>query len=161
LPSKRALQEQKQEKEEAMDAKKIIAVLFLILPVLSSVPAEGFTVGGEISFTKTGDLFIQLATEEEFNNDRMPPFALILRVGPEEMKKGKVSFQFGKVPVGTYGIRCFQDVNENQKLDRGVFGPSEPWGVYRPKRPAFRGPKFEEISFVLDRDMVDVQVEVK
>jgi uncharacterized protein (DUF2141 family) len=77
------------------------------------------------------------------------------------MKKGKVSFQFGEVPRGTYGIRCFQDVNENQKLDRGVFGPSEPWGVYRPKRPAFRGPQFEEISFVVDRDMVDVQVEVK
>ena len=144
-----------------MDAKKIIAVLFLILPVLSSVPAEGFTVGGEISFTKTGDLFIQLATEEEFNNDRMPPFALILRVGPEEMKKGKVSFQFGGVPRGTYGIRCFQDVNENQKLDRGVFGPSEPWGVYRPKRPAFRGPKFEEISFPVDRDIIHIQVEVK
>ena len=144
-----------------MDAKKIIAVLFLILPVLSSVPAEGFTVGGEISFTKTGDLFIQLATEEEFNNDRMPPFALILRVGPEEMKKGKVSFQFGGVPAGTYGIRCFQDVNENQKLDRGVLGPSEPWGVYRPKRPAFRGPKFEEISFVVDQDMTYIQIEVK
>lgn len=144
-----------------MDGKKIIALLFLILPVLSSVPAEGFTVGGEISFTQTGDLFIQLATEEEFNNDRMPPFALILRVGPEETKKGKVPFQFGGVLTGTYVIRCFQDVNENQKLDRGMFGPSEPWGVYRPKRPAFRGPKFEEISFAVDRDMVDVQVEVK
>jgi uncharacterized protein (DUF2141 family) len=144
-----------------MDGKKMIGILFLILPVLSWVPAEGFTVGGEISFTKTGDLFIQLATEEEFNNDRMPPFALVLRVGPEEMKKGKVPFQFGSVPAGTYAIRCFQDVNENQKLDRGVFGPREPWGVYRPKRPAFRGPKFEEISFSVARDIVDVLVEVK
>ena len=144
-----------------MDGKIMIAILFLVMPVFSWVPAEGFTVGGEISFTKTGDLFIQLATEEEFNNDRMPPFALVLRVGPEEIMKGKVPFQFGGVPAGTYGIRCFQDVNENQKLDRGVFGPREPWGVYRPKRPAFRGPKFEEISFVVDRDIVDVLVEVK
>jgi uncharacterized protein (DUF2141 family) len=144
-----------------MDRKKMIMLLFLILPVLWWVPAEGFVVGGEISFTKTGDLFIQLATEEEFNNDRMPPFALILRVGPEEMKRGKVSFQFGGVPEGAYGIRCFQDVNENQRLDRGGFGPKEPWGVYRPMRPAFRGPKFEEISFVVDRDIVDVLVEVK
>ena len=144
-----------------MDGKNMMAILFFILPVLPWVPAEGFMVGGEISFTKTGDLFIQLANEEEFNNDRTPPFALILRVGPEEMKKGKVSFQFGGVPGGTYGVRCFQDVNENQRLDRGVFGPSEPWGVYRPTRPAFRGPKFEEISFPVDRDITHIQIEVK
>ena len=144
-----------------MNGEKNIALLFLILPVLGWVPAEGFTVGGEVSFTQNGDLFIQLATEEEFMNDRMPPFALLLRVGPEETKKGKVPFQFGGVPAGTYAIRCFQDVNENQKLDGGVFGPREPWGVYRPKRPAFRGPKFEEISFSVDRDIVDVLVEVK
>jgi uncharacterized protein (DUF2141 family) len=139
----------------------MMAILFIILPILSWIPAQAFVVEGEISFTKTGDLFIQLVNEEEFNNDRMPPFAMILRVGPEEMKKGRVSFQFGGVSAGTYGIRCFQDVNENQKLDRGVFGPREPWGVYRPKRPAFRGPKFEEISFTVDRDITRIQVEVK
>jgi uncharacterized protein (DUF2141 family) len=144
-----------------MDRKIMMAMLVWILPVLWWNPAEGFTVGGEISFTKTGDLFIQLANEEEFKNDRTPPFALIIRVGPEEKEKGKVSFQFGGVPAGTYGIRCFQDVNGNQKLDWGTFGPSEPWGVYRPKRPAFRGPRFEEISFVVDKDILDVLVEVK
>ena len=144
-----------------MDAKKMIAIFIFILPVLPWIPAEGFMVGGEISFTKTGDLFVQLVKEEEFHNDRMPPFALILRVGPEEMKQGKVSFQFGGVPAGTYGIRCFQDVNKNQKLDRGVFAPSEPRGVYRPQRPAFRGPKFEEISFFVDRDLTQIQIEVK
>jgi uncharacterized protein (DUF2141 family) len=144
-----------------MHRKKLIAILFFTLPVLSWIPAEGFMVGGEISFTKTGDLFIQLANEEEFNNNRTPPFALILHVGPEETKKGRVPFQFGGVSAGTYAIRCFQDVNQNQKLDRGVFGPSEPWGVYRPKRPAFRGPKFEEISFVVDQDMTHIQIEVK
>ena len=144
-----------------MHWKSLIAILFFILPVLSWIPAEGFSVGGEISFAKTGNLFIQLATEEEFKNHRTPPFVLILQVGPEEMRKGKVSFQFRGVPGGTYAIRCFQDVNGNKKLDQGAFGPSEPWGVYRPERPAFRGPKFEEISFVVDRDMADISIEVK
>ena len=144
-----------------MDRKSMIAIVPFIVPVLSWIPAEGFVVGGEISFAKTGDLFIQLVNEEEFNNDRTPPFTLILRVVPEEMKKGKAPFQFGGVPKGTYGVRCFQDVNGNQKLDWGLFGPSEPWGVNRPKRPAFRGPKFEEISFPVDRDIIHIQVEVK
>jgi uncharacterized protein (DUF2141 family) len=144
-----------------MDRKSMMAILVLILPVLWWNPAEGFTVRGEVSFTKKGDLFIQLANEEEFKNDRTSPFALILRVGPEETKKGKVSFQFRGVPAGTYGIRCFQDVNGNQKLDWGAFGPTEPWGVYRPKRPSFRGPRFEEVSFTIDRDINDIQFAVK
>ncbi len=144
-----------------MDRKKIIGILMFILPVLSWIPAEGFMIGGEISFTKTGDLFIQLANEEEFKNTQPPLFAMRLPVGPAEIKKGKVPFQFQGVPAGTYGIRCFQDVNGNQKLDEGTFGPTEPWGVYRPKRPAFRGPKFEEISFAVNQDMSDIQIEVK
>ena len=144
-----------------MDRKKIIGILMFILPVLSCIPAEGFMVGGEISFTKTGDLFIQLANEEEFKNTQPPLFAMRLPVGPGEIKRGKVPFQFQGVPAATYGIRCFQDVNGNQKLDEGTFGPTEPWGVYRPKRPAFRGPKFEEISFAVNQNMSDIQIEVK
>ena len=145
-----------------MDWKIMMIGLFaFLLAVHPAFSEEGFTVGGEISFSKTGDLFIQLANAEEFHNNRTPPFAMILRVGPEEMKKGKVAFQFQGMLRGIYGIRCFQDVNGNQKLDEGFFGPTEPWGVYRPKRPAFRGPKFEEISFIVDRNINNVLVEVK
>lgn len=43
----------------------------------------------------------------------------------------------------------------------GKFGPKEPWGMYRPKRPAFRGPKFKEIKFEVKEDMTDIKVEVK
>jgi len=145
-------------------AKKILSFVvsyLLLLPTLGWAQAEGFTVAGEISFTKTGDIYVDLVTKQEFESDRRSPFGLILKVGPEDVEKGKVSFIFKNVPQGTYGIKCFQDVNGNGKLDTGIFGPREPWGNYRPKRPSFRAPKFEEIAFKLEKDTTDIQIEVK
>ena len=130
-------------------------------PVSGWAQAEEFSVGGEITFQKTGDLYIGLVNEEEFGGPKESPFRSVLKVGREEIKKGRAPFLFLKVPRGTYAIRCFQDVNGNKKLDMGSFGPKEPWGTYRPKRPAFRGPKFEEISFTVDRDMTDIQIQVR
>jgi uncharacterized protein (DUF2141 family) len=52
-------------------------------------------------------------------------------------------------------------VNGNGKLDAGKFGPKEPWGMYRPKRPLFRGPKFKEIKFEVNTDMTNIEFEVK
>ena len=141
-------------------------VLFMMIslawwPAFGWTQTEGFKVGGEIIFKKNGDLYIQLMTQEEFAGDKEPPFKLIIQVGAEEIKKGKVPFIFQKVPHGMYGIRCFQDVNGNKKLDMGPFGPKEPWGVYRPKRPTFRSPKFEESAFEVRKDITDIQLEVK
>ena len=137
-------------------------VFFLVLlPNLGWPEPERFTVGGEISFTKTGDLYVELVTEQEFESDKTFAFRLILKLTPVDVDKGKTSFTFQNVPRGTYGIQCFQDVNGNGKLDTGIFGPKEPWGNYRPKRPTFRAPKFEEIAFRLEKDTTDIQIEVK
>ena len=143
--------------------RKILSFLvsyLLLLSTLGWAQAEGFTVAGEISFTKTGDLYVRLMTKQEFESDKRSPFGLILKVGPEDIEKGRVSFIFNNVPQGTYGIKCFQDVNGNGKLDIGIFGPREPWRNYRPKRPIFRAPKFEEIAFRLEKDAIDIQSEV-
>lgn len=144
--------------------RKIMSFLLfflVLLPTLGWAQSERSTVGGEISFTKTGDLYVELVTKQEFESDKRSPFELILKIVPEDIEKGKMSFTFHNVPQGTYGIQCFQDVNGNGKLDTGMFGPKEPWGNYRPKRPTFRGPKFEEIAFRLDKDITEIQIEVK
>jgi uncharacterized protein (DUF2141 family) len=123
---------------------------------------EGFTVAGEITFQKTGSLFIQLITERQFNGQEETPFEFIIELTPEDLEKKKAPFAFYNVPSGRYGIRCFQDVNGNEELDSGLFGmPKEPWGFYRPKRPRFRGPKFEEVAFEVNADITDIQVDVK
>jgi uncharacterized protein (DUF2141 family) len=140
----------------------IVSILFLALLHIPGLAQERrFNVKGEISFTKKGAIIIQLVTKEEFESNKDSQFASIIEVGPEDLKKGKTSFSFTNVPVGTYGIKCFQDLNGNKTLDRGAFGPEEPWGMYRPSRPAFRAPTFEEIAFKVEQDITDIELELK
>jgi len=147
-----------------MHLKKIIIVFILALGLLQ-IPGlaqeGGFNVKGEISFTKKGAIMISLLTKEEFESNKGSRFRTIIEVGPEDLKKGKTSFSFTNVPEGTYGIRCFQDLNGNKILDRGAFGPVEPWGTYRPSRPAFRAPTFEEFAFKVDKDITDIEIELQ
>lgn len=146
----------------------LIVWTMLLLPTAMWAQSEGFTVAGDITFKKSGDLFVQILTEEQFNRndgeeaegDRYTA-QLILKMSEQEQEQKKVSFEFTNIPQGTYAIRCFQDVNGNGKMDKGRFGPKEPWGVYRPKRPAFRAPRFEEIKFEVKVDMTDITFDVK
>jgi len=139
----------------------LILVLFVLaLPVCGWAQSKTFTLKGEISFKKQGDIRLLLVTKEEFEAEKGGR-GLNLKVGPEEIKKGRVSFVYKDVPPGTYGIKCYQDVNGNKKLDMGLFGPKEPWGNYRSVRPMFRGPKFEEIAFEVDKDITDIRFEIK
>ena len=147
-----------------MHLKKIIIVFILLLGLLQ-IPGlaqeKMFNLKGEISFTKKGAIMISLLTKEEFEGNKGTRFQSIIEAGPEDLKKGKTSFSFTNVPEGTYGIRCFQDLNDNRILDRGAFGPVEPWGMYRPSRPAFRAPTFEEIAFKVDKDITDIEIELQ
>ncbi len=148
-----------------MNFKKIIITVFVLFFGISILPAlaqeRRFTVKGEISFSKKGTIMVSLLTKEEFESNKDPQFKSIIELGPEDLEKGKISFSFTNVPEGTYGIRCFQDLNGNRILDRGAFGPVEPWGTYRPIRPAFRGPTFEEIAFKVDKDITDIEIELQ
>lgn len=147
-----------------MHLKKIIIasiLLFGLLQIPGLAQEKMFNLKGEISFPKKGAIYIQLVTKEEFESNKDPQFQSIIEVGPEDLKKGKTSFSFTNVPEGTYGIKCFQDLNGNKTLDRGDFGPVEPWGMYRPSRPAFRAPTFEEIAFKVDKDIIDIEIELQ
>ena len=89
------------------------------------------------------------------------PFRLLLSVSEEDVEAGKITFAYERVLAGTYAIRAFQDENDNGKKDIGMFGPKEPWGNYRAKRPKFRGPKFEEMAFEVQEDITDIKIELK
>jgi uncharacterized protein (DUF2141 family) len=99
--------------------------------------------------------------DQDKDEEEETPFALIIKISEEEQQAGKVSFTFENVPEGTYGIQTFQDVNGNGQFDIGKLGPKEPWGTYRPKRPMFRSPKFQEIAFEVKEDITDMTFEVK
>lgn len=147
--------------------KKQAAFSIVLLTLLSTITwaqsqSGGFTVAGEISFEKKGDIYLRLASEIEFKNRKKESvFQTMISVGSEEMEKGKVSFKFTDVPEGLYVIRGFQDENGNGELDSGLLGPKEPWAMYGLKRPVFKKPKFEETSFEVNRDITDIYFELK
>ncbi len=165
--------------------KKTMSYCLVLMMVIIAAPmigwtqteeSQGFTIAGEIQFPKKGDLYIFLYTEEEFEeshkdddkNDekepkdlKFPGHTLHIKIGEEELNAKKVEFKIENVSAGMYCILVNQDVNGNGKLDMGMFGPKEPWGNYRHKRPRFRGPKFKEMVFEVKADMTDIMIELK
>jgi uncharacterized protein (DUF2141 family) len=147
--------------------KKQAAFSIVLLTLLSTIiwaqsQSGGFTVAGEISFEKKGDIYLRLASEIEFKNRKKESvFQTMISVGSAEIEKGRVSFKFTDVPEGLYVIRSFQDENGNGELDSGLLGPKEPWAMYGLKRPVFKKPKFEEISFEVNRDITDICFKLK
>jgi len=134
----------------------LIILMTLLMASFARMETPGFSVAGKIIFYKKGDLYIKVVNETEFNEGKDSVYLDKIRMGTEEIGKKQVSFKFDGIPQGIYGILCFQDVNGNGKLDKG-----EPWGVYRNVRHALRGPKFEEIAFEVNRNITDIQLEVK
>jgi uncharacterized protein (DUF2141 family) len=128
--------------------------------------ATGFRVAGTITFPKKGNIFLQLVDRDRFDEEASyttenTRFNRVISIGPAEIRAGKVSFSFENAPAGRYAIRAFQDVNGNGSLDSGALGPSEPWGFYKPSRPLFRGPRFEEVAFTISADIANADFELK
>jgi uncharacterized protein (DUF2141 family) len=49
------------------------------------------------------------------------------------------------IPPGTYAIAVYQDLNDNKKLDAGLFHiPKEPYGFSNNYRPKFSAPSYKD-----------------
>jgi len=140
-------------------------LLFLIMVPLMAF-AQSFTLQGEVQFQGRGTVFISLVDRESFRqpekgiaNQVFPP----LPEGQENPeRRSTLSFSFHDVPPGTYAIVGFLDTNGNSKLDTGLFGPTEPWGMsFRASRPLFRAPRFEEVSFTVPGEIRYFTIELR
>jgi len=61
-----------------------------------------------------------------------------------------------------YGIRCFQDVNSNKKLDTGFFGiPKEPFGFSNNPKLRFGPPKWKDIRFRVLKESHNLNMKMK
>jgi len=127
----------------------------LALGIASAAPAHPldlFTMSGECQVTRRGLLHVFLVDERSFSVPMSGIQAVTTKLDASGPKTQRVAFAF-IVPQGSYGIRCFLDVNGNGVLDRGLFGPTEPWGMsWRVRRPA-GFPRFVDISFALAGDV--------
>jgi uncharacterized protein (DUF2141 family) len=61
---------------------------------------------------------------------------------------GETVVTLQNVPVGTYAIEVYQDLNSNGKMDSTFLGlPKEPYGFSRDARPRLSKPDFSRVNF--------------
>jgi len=120
--------------------KKAILLLGILFMVFAFAYAEEkYSLSGQVTFSGDENIYISIYTIENFPNFKKslpsPPFSQKITPNPEQIKAGKVSFTFSKVPKGTYCIVAFQDVDNNGKLTCDTWGQvEEPIRLY--KEPA-------------------------
>ena len=141
----------------------LLLSLSTILPAFSQDGgSDGYVVAGTISgISEEGALLISLVdragwgadAEELQNPGSFEGYVQGLLIVPEGRRS--VSYRFEEVPPGSYAIRAFLDSNGNENLDFGLFGPREPWGMYRDPRPVLGPPRFRAVSFEVDGDVRD------
>jgi uncharacterized protein (DUF2141 family) len=69
---------------------------------------------------------------------------------------------FSGIAPGTYGINAFQDLNENDELDRiANLIPKEPYGFSHNARGTFGPPDFEDFSFTVGDDPVTLEIQLR
>ena len=129
-----------------------------------TLPEHRFRINGEIRLIKIespGELFILLVNADTFKKPLHSYKKIIIPIGDKEIKAKRVQFEFESIPKGKYGIRCYLDTNGNKKLDKGMIGPKEPWGMSWQGGKVMGWPKFEDICFELRKDLNNLVIKVK
>lgn len=125
---------------------KVILIFFLIIAEIRVCKAQNreIEISGEILTTVQGKgkIIVFLVDETSFKKPQTGIDTVI--VNPT----GKiVHFEFKAREKGVYGIRCYHDINSNECLDKGVFGPIEPYGFSWKSKKKFPF-DFSDISFI-------------
>lgn len=77
-------------------------------------------------------------------------------------KTGGVSLIFKNVPPGRYSISCFQDVNDNGKIDLSFIGiPKEPYGFSNNVMGKFGPPSFDQMAFEVGESNREVEIRLR
>jgi uncharacterized protein (DUF2141 family) len=124
-----------------------ITLQVLIILFISTLARSNETVSikGTILVNEIGTLYIYLVDKKQFKIPFSGIQKKVVRI-TQKNKAHKIQFAFKGIPPNIYGVRAFLDTNHNKKLDRGLFGPKEPWGMSFHGKRSFGIPSFDDIS---------------
>ena len=112
---------------------------------------ELYSLSGVVEYSGPGSIYIYVVDEESSGTPNHGiRWATLVPDGED------LPFAFDAIPAGRYGIRCFQDRNQNGRLDRGIFGPTEPWAMSWQDEEPRAWPRWEDWSFEVNRDLRDI-----
>jgi uncharacterized protein (DUF2141 family) len=94
-----------------------------------------------------GHVRVELCTEGAFLTERC------VFGGSAPAQRGETVITLVDVPPGVYAVQAFHDANDDQKVNRGVFGiPTEDIGFSREAPVGLHGPQFLKAAFNHDAD---------
>ncbi len=119
------------------------ALLWLPLVMATMAFAQDtYSIRGKLHLpTGEGTVYLYLVDEASFDVPFSGVDTLVLQPQGQEL-----TFYFDEVPAGNYALRAYQDLNANQRLDRGLFGPEEPYGFSWKHKAQFPF-DFEDVAF--------------
>lgn len=140
--------------------KKAMLFLGVLFMVSAFAYAEDkYSIAGHVTFSGHENIYVSLYTLEEFANFKKSfppePFFQKIKPNPEQIKAGRFSFTFSRVPKGTYCIIAFQDVDNNGKLNCTTWGGiEEPICYYKGLGILF--PNWDKMKFELVSDITGI-----
>jgi uncharacterized protein (DUF2141 family) len=72
-----------------------------------------------------------------------------------------MTVRFEELEKGHYAIMAYHDLNSNGKLDMGLMGPKEPYGLSNNFRSKFGPPNFEDCAFSISDKMQVINITIK
>jgi uncharacterized protein (DUF2141 family) len=116
----------------------------LAAPALAQEPVTTLVIHVQDVSPKGGMLRLGLYDEARYPDDDATPVA----TADVKAELGENTITLHNVPVGTYAIEAFQDVNSNGKMDTSWIGiPQEPFGFSRDAKPVLSKPAFAKVKF--------------
>ncbi len=122
--------------------------LFSVLLLFPMLAIAQFDLTVTIENVKSTDGKINVAVYD--NEAGFLKFDKVYKAASVPSKKGSSQVVIKDLPYGTYALAVFHDENDNDKLDRNIFGiPKEPLGFSKRGMKTFGPPSFRECSFEL------------
>ncbi len=110
----------------------------------------GFEGVRELEGTLVCALF---ADQASFDSSAPPLRATVLPLAAEGVEWAL------ELPLGTYAVKVFQDLDNDGELDRGALGrPTEPYGFSNDARGRFGPPSWQEAHFEIDRPELRIEI---
>lgn len=136
----------------------------LLLPPLClfALPAGGQGAVGDLTVVVTGlqsdagSVRVALLDSESAFADDAPPH----RSASVKPSTGSATVVFEGLEHGTYAVKLFHDLNENEKLDTNFIGlPKEPFGFSNNAMGRFGPPSYDDVKFTFDAPAATIEVE--
>jgi uncharacterized protein (DUF2141 family) len=110
--------------------------------------------------TEPGRLRVDLVNEANFGDPDQPLQRQEI-IMDKEGSSQPIALMFQGIEPGHYALRAFIDRNGDGRLNRGLFGPTEPWALSWTVLPKHGIPRFKDVAFQVDSGTTNIQMELK